>query len=110
MFYISCSMINKEEVKHIAKLARLGLTEEEIKKFQKELSSILDYVEKLKEVDVGGIEPTSHSIQLENVMREDKLNEKLKMNKFLASERKNGKLLELAPETKGGYLKVKPIL
>jgi len=55
-------MISKEEVQHIAKLARLGLTEKEIKKFQKELSSILDYIEKLKEVDVSSIEPTSHSI------------------------------------------------
>lgn len=95
-------MISKEEVKHIAKLARLGLTEEEIKKFQKELSSILDYIEKLKEVDIGEIEPTSHSIKVENVMRKDKESEKLK--------EKSEKLLELAPETKGGYLKVKSIL
>jgi len=64
-------MISKEEVKHIAKLARLGLTEEEIEKFQKELSAILDYIEKLKEVDIEGVEPMSHSIKLENVTRQD---------------------------------------
>lgn len=95
-------MITKEEVKHIAKLARLGLTEKEIKKFQKELSKILDYIEKLKEVDVENVEPTSHSILFENVMREDKEREKLKM--------KSEKLMELAPETKNGYLKVKKII
>lgn len=95
-------MITKEEVKHIAKLARLGLTEKEIKKFQKELSKILDYIEKLKEVDVENVEPTSHSILFENVMREDKEKEKLKM--------KNEKLMELAPETKNGYLKVKKVI
>jgi len=95
-------MISKEEVKHIAKLARLGLTEKEVEKFQKELSSILDYIEKLKEVDISGMEPTSHSIKVENVIREDQVNEKLKM--------KNAKLMDLAPETKNGYLKTKSIL
>lgn len=93
-------MITREEVKHIAKLARLGLTEKEIKKFQRELSSILDYIEKLKEVDISKTEPTSHSLLVENVMRSDE-------------EIKRGlekKLMELAPETKEGYLKVKSIL
>ena len=94
-------MITKEEVKHIAKLARLGLTEREIEKFQKELSKILDYIEKLKEVDISGIEPTTHSILVENVMRKDESRK---------SKVESGKLLELAPETKNGYLKVKSIL
>jgi aspartyl-tRNA(Asn)/glutamyl-tRNA(Gln) amidotransferase subunit C len=52
-------MISEEEVKHIAKLARLGLTQVEVKKMQKELSSILDYIKKLKKVDVSKIEPSS---------------------------------------------------
>jgi aspartyl-tRNA(Asn)/glutamyl-tRNA(Gln) amidotransferase subunit C len=95
-------MITKEEVKHIAKLARLGLTEKEIAKFQRELSKILDYIEKLKEVDISGIEPTSHSVtEVENVMREDDESSKFRV--------KSSKLLELAPETKEGYLKVKSI-
>jgi len=95
-------MITKEEVKHIAKLARLGLSDKEIGEFQKELSKILNYIEKLKEVDISNIKPTSHSIALENVMREDAEKEKLKTKKE--------KLLELAPESKNGYLKVKSIL
>ncbi len=95
-------MINKEEVKHIAKLARLGLTEKEIEQLQKELSSILDYFEKLKKVNVSRIEPTTHSILVENVMREDRESLKFKVQ--------SSKLLDLAPETKDGYLKVKSIL
>ena len=95
-------MINKEEVKHIAKLARLGLTEKEIEQLQKELSSILDYFEKLKKVNVSRIEPTTHSILVENVMREDRESLKFKLQ--------SPKLLDLAPETKDGYLKVKSIL
>ena len=95
-------MISKEEVKHIAKLARLGLTEKEIRKFQKELSSILDYMEKLKKVDISKVEPTSHSIKVENIMRGDTPEEKkLETRK---------KLIEMAPETKEGFLKVKSIL
>ena len=97
-------MITKEEVKHIAKLARLGLSEKEIEKFQKELSSILDYIEKLKEVDISKAEPTSHSIEMENVMRSDI--EKIPNSKSQIPK----KLMELAPETKNGYLKVKSIL
>ena len=95
-------MISKEEVKHIAKLARLGLNEKEVEKFRKELSSILDYIEKLKEVDISKVEPTSHSVLVENVMREDQESQKSKV--------KSQKLMDLAPETKNGYLKTKPIL
>ncbi len=97
-------MISKEEVQHIAKLARLGLTEKEIEKFQKDLSSILDYIEKLKKVDVSGVEPTSHSVLVENVTRIDEM--RLKG----ASQKEAEKLLDLAPETKESYLKVKSIL
>jgi len=94
-------MINKEEVKHIAKLARLGLTEKEIEKLQKELSAILDYFEKLKKVNVSRIEPTTHSILVENVMRDDESRK---------SRVESRKLLDLAPETKNDYLKTKTIL
>ena len=95
-------MIQKEEVKHIAKLARLGLTEKEIEKFQKELSSILDYFEKLKEVDVSKIEPTTHSVLLGSVMRKDK-------EKGADIEVRN-KLIEAVPDKKESFVKVKSIL
>ncbi len=95
-------MLTKDEVQHVAKLARLDLTEKEIDKFQKDLSAILDYFEKLKEVDVSGIEPMSHSIKVENVMRKDEENKEQKTG--------NKNLMELAPETKDGYLKVKSVI
>ena len=92
-------MISKEEVRHIAKLARLGLMEKEIEKFQKELSPILDYVEKLAKVDVSNVEPLSHPFAVNNVSRKDKS----------SSVGNSEKLLKLAPEKKNGYLKVKSI-
>lgn len=94
-------MVTKKEVEHIAKLARLGLTEKEINKFQQELSSILDYVEKLKEVDVSDVEPLSHPFEIKNVTRKDE--EKTR------DEERNGNLQKLMPETKEGYLKVKSV-
>lgn len=93
-------MITRKEVKLVAKLARLGLTEKEIEKFSRELSLILNYVEKLKEVNISKTLPTSHSIKIENVTREDKSPK---------SKVQGSKLLKLAPETKNGYLKVKSI-
>ena len=95
-------MISREEVQHIAKLARLGLTSVEIKKLQDELSKILDYIEELRGVDGSGIEPTSHSFWVENMMREDRADEERRM--------KNENFLELAPKKEKGYLKVKSIL
>ena len=98
-------MLSKQEVEHIAKLARLELSEKEVEKMQRELSSILNYIEKLKEVDVKNVEPMSHSLNIENVTREDLPAETLKDN----SENQSKKILDLAPETKEDYLKVKPI-
>jgi len=95
-------MISKDEVKHIAKLARLALTEKEVEKFQKELSSILNYVEELKEVNVSDIAATSHPFEAKNVVRRDEENKKQITN--------NKKLLDLAPEKEKDYLKVKSIL
>ncbi|MFH1036919.1 MAG: Asp-tRNA(Asn)/Glu-tRNA(Gln) amidotransferase subunit GatC [Patescibacteria group bacterium] len=92
-------MLSKEEVQHIAKLARLGITSEEEGEFAKDLSSILDYIEKLKKVDVSNIPPASHAVLVENMMREDS-----------EGEKSDGqKLLGLSPETKDGFLKVKSI-
>jgi len=94
-------MISKEEVKHIAKLARLGLSDKEIEKFQKELSSILDYVEKLKKVDVSKVQATSHPLEVKNITREDEPRK---------SEVESGRLVEMAPDKKEGHIKVKSIL
>lgn len=63
--------LTKEQVLHVAKLARLGLREDEISKFQTQLSGILDYVEMLNEVNTDGIEPTAQVTGLKNVTEED---------------------------------------
>ena len=64
-------MITKKEVQHTANLARIGVTEAEIEKFQKDISSVLAYVDKLKKLDLAGVEPTSHPVKIDNVTRKD---------------------------------------
>jgi aspartyl-tRNA(Asn)/glutamyl-tRNA(Gln) amidotransferase subunit C len=59
------------DVRHIADLARLELTDAEVARFQSELDDILGYVDQLREVDVAGVEPTAHAMPRRNVMRED---------------------------------------
>ena len=102
-------MITKQQVQHIAKLARLGITEKEEEKFAKELSSILDYIEKLKEVDVSNVQPTSHPYFIENVMRKDEAKNPASPTCRPASSALSEKLLREAPETKDGYVKVKSV-
>lgn len=63
--------ITKEDIEHIAVLARLSLSEEEKELFGSQLSNILDYMETLNELDTKDIEPTSHVLSLSNVMRDD---------------------------------------
>jgi aspartyl-tRNA(Asn)/glutamyl-tRNA(Gln) amidotransferase subunit C len=94
--------LTAKQVKHIAELARLGLTEKERKKFQKELSAIFDFVEKLNEKNTEKVEPTSHITGLMNVTREDAAKE--------GNEAQRKKILGLAPDTQDGYVKVKSIL
>jgi aspartyl-tRNA(Asn)/glutamyl-tRNA(Gln) amidotransferase subunit C len=63
--------ISKDEVKYIANLARLGLSEQELEHFQAQLDGILEYIDKLKAVDVAFVEPTAHVLDLKNVYRPD---------------------------------------
>jgi len=64
-------VIERDEVLHIARLSRLRLTEDEVGAFAGDLTAILGHFGKLAEVDVEGVEPTSHVVALENVLRED---------------------------------------
>ncbi len=68
-------MIDKKTVKHVAKLARIDLNDEEIKKFSQQLSKVFDHIETLSEVNTENVEPTSQVTGLENVMREDEVKE-----------------------------------
>ena len=64
-------MIDREQVLHVAKLARLRLSDEEVERMAGELSKILEHVETMGELDLEGVEPTSHVVDLTNVLRED---------------------------------------
>ena len=64
-------MIDREQVLHVARLARLRLSEDEVERMSGELSGILKHVERIAELDLDGVEPTPHVIELENVLRPD---------------------------------------
>jgi aspartyl-tRNA(Asn)/glutamyl-tRNA(Gln) amidotransferase subunit C len=77
--------ISSKEVEHIARLARLQLSTEEITKYQAELSSILEYIEQLKQVDTSGIDLTAHYTSNEETSREDKTGASLPVDDALAN-------------------------
>jgi aspartyl-tRNA(Asn)/glutamyl-tRNA(Gln) amidotransferase subunit C len=64
-------VIDREQVLHVAKLARLKLSEEEVERMTGELSDILEHVDRISQMDLDGVEPTSHVVALENVLRPD---------------------------------------
>lgn len=63
--------ISIEDVDHVAKLARLALSDEEKETFRNQLSDVLDHAKIISEVDTGNVEPTSHTVHIVNVLRED---------------------------------------
>jgi aspartyl-tRNA(Asn)/glutamyl-tRNA(Gln) amidotransferase subunit C len=64
-------VIEREQVEHVARLARLKLDDSEVEQMQRDLASILDHVDRLAEVRIEGVEPTAHVVPLENVLRDD---------------------------------------
>jgi len=99
-------MISKEDVKKIAKLARLGISEKEEEKFQKDLSSILDYFSILNGVDVFGVEPFSQNIE----KTVDKKNEYAREDEAKSENPDlTDKLIGQAPEKTGRHIRVKAI-
>ncbi len=64
-------MISEEQVRHVANLARLGLTDEEVTKMREQLGAILDSIEKIQELDLEGVPPTANPLNLTNVFRPD---------------------------------------
>ena len=93
--------LSKEQVDHIASLARIGISDEENKKFQSDLGAVLEYVDKLDSVDVSGVMPTAHISGLENETREDENGSSHADPKALA---------DMVPDKKDGYVKVKQVL
>jgi aspartyl-tRNA(Asn)/glutamyl-tRNA(Gln) amidotransferase subunit C len=64
-------VIDRDQVLHVARLARLRLSDDEVGRMTSELSTILDHIEKIEELDLDDVEPTSHVVEVENVLRED---------------------------------------
>lgn len=93
--------LSQEDVLKLAKLARLHLDEQDLPRYQKEISSILEYVEQLQKVDVDGLEPTYQVTGLTNVMRPDEIRD------YGVSPQE---LLKNAPATKDGHIKVHRVL
>jgi aspartyl-tRNA(Asn)/glutamyl-tRNA(Gln) amidotransferase subunit C len=77
-------VIDRDQVLHVARLARLELTPEEVERFGGELSKVLDHIEKIGELDLDGVEPTSHVVPLENVLRADEPRPSLSRERALA--------------------------
>jgi aspartyl-tRNA(Asn)/glutamyl-tRNA(Gln) amidotransferase subunit C len=92
--------IDQEQVKKVAKLSRLELTETEVEEFTGQLSAILDYMEKMNELDTTGVEPLAHCLPMSNVFREDSVKESLGTQKTLGN----------APQRDGEFFKVPKIL
>jgi aspartyl-tRNA(Asn)/glutamyl-tRNA(Gln) amidotransferase subunit C len=76
-------MIDREQVLHVAKLARLRLSDAEVERMTGELSTILEHVERMDELDLDGVEPTSHVVELQNVLRDDVPRESLSRERAL---------------------------
>lgn len=77
--------IGKEDVEHVAQLARLHFEREELERFIHQLNDILTYMEQLNELDTSQVEPTTHAMDLFNVFRKDDVGESLKADRALAN-------------------------
>jgi aspartyl-tRNA(Asn)/glutamyl-tRNA(Gln) amidotransferase subunit C len=92
--------LSREEVLHIARLARVGLTEAEITRFSEQLSHLLEHFEILQQVDTTGVAPTAQSVALQSVMRDDEVAPSLPPDDILAN----------APRREGDCFRVRAVL
>ncbi|MGH2607489.1 MAG: Asp-tRNA(Asn)/Glu-tRNA(Gln) amidotransferase subunit GatC [Tepidiformaceae bacterium] len=92
--------LTHDDVLHIARLARIKLTESDVDRFASQLSGIIDHFAALSAVDTGDLEPTAHPLPLSNVMRADEVAPCLTRSEALAN----------APETEDGYIRVRAVL
>lgn len=94
------NLINFDDVKHVARLARLAIDDAQLRRLAGQLESILEYVNKLSQVDATHVEPMAHALPLHNVLREDVVEPSLPLEKVLMN----------APETDGPFFKVPKVL
>ena len=93
-------MISRQDVGHVARLARLALSDADLERMSEQLNGILGYIDKLRALDTAGIEPTSHAVPLINVMREDENRPCLPAAEALAN----------APDRSGEFFRVPKII
>ncbi len=91
-------MIDREQVLHVARLARLELGDADVERMASELSTILEHVERVSELDLEGVEPTSHPLDLANVSAEDEPRPSLSADEVFAN----------APDREGNFFRVPP--
>jgi aspartyl-tRNA(Asn)/glutamyl-tRNA(Gln) amidotransferase subunit C len=92
--------LTREEVLHVARLARVGLSEEDVVKFQEQLSEILDHFAILRQVDTESVPPTSHTLDLQNVVSPDDVRAPFPRKEILAN----------APLPEEGFFRVRAVL
>ena len=92
--------LSLDEVRHVAKLARLRLTNEELEQYRSQLSAVLEHIAKLNEVDVAGVEPMAHPSDITNRLDEDVVGESMPVEQLLA----------IAPAVEGQFLAVPKVL
>ena len=92
--------LDRDIVTHISKLARVELTDAEVETFSEQLSEIIGHFDALNAVNTDGVEPTAHTLPIENVMADDRSRPSLPQDEVLA----------LAPRTDDGYLRVRAVL
>ena len=97
--------LSKKDVEHVARLARLALSEEEKERYTQQLGQILTYIEKMSALDTKNVAPTTHVLPLSNVWREDKVEPSTAQTLGAPEE-----ILANAPEHEGPLFKVKKVI
>ena len=92
--------LDSEEVRHIARLARVGMTDDEVELMRGQLSNILSHFDALQELDTGDVEPTGHSADVETVLRADTADESMRLEDALSN----------APRRDGDFVRVRAVL
>ncbi|AFV02435.1 Aspartyl-tRNA(Asn) amidotransferase subunit C [Dehalobacter sp. UNSWDHB] len=92
--------LSREEVEHVALLARLQLSEEEVELYTEQLNSILGYAEMLQKLNTDQVSPTAHAVQLVNILREDEVRPSMSRDKILMN----------APDEEDGFFRVPKIV
>lgn len=92
--------LSREDVLHVARLARIALSDEEVERFQAQLSDILDHFDVLRQIDTEGVPPTAHTLDLVNVERDDEVRPSMPVEDVLRN----------APVREGDYFRVRAVL